>query len=785
MHTIFSRKLCAGMDSFLVCWTSTRKLNSMRNGDLNIVPAKDASEPPNSRAEIQTKTTILQILCKSMSAKANAKQHQNEGHGIASVSKPRKPAVPTSRKLTDTGAQSSDGPALGLSGPAPNKDQVIKIVRQLVEVGKKYEQALATIEEERAARKDLEQQLQRTAHGSHDVEYLESRLSAAELEANEQEVREKMLTGLLAVYQAKLKNVSEMFRLYTFSENENNIKIAQLQRDLLSMETLVAEQKLFIEEAERSGQRNGNLLQQEQQSKQILQERVDSLQQQLQDKRRQVATLEATAQQQDYLIAAKDQAYARLEERYNRLQDELNALRVGAVSSSSARSQVEQPMHRAPANVEVPSVSSGSSIVIQATTYPPVAEVGNAQLVNNTNSTSTVSRPPPGSTARSTTIYASEEEQTAHAQDQSYGALFDSVNSSSVHNLSFESSVTAHTLASAAASLTSAAQAASGVREAGAQMLPAEPSASPAASRSIAPVVQAVTNAQHPTLNSAASTTQAGRTALDPTPMKRRGPRRLAEAVTAASTDAVELPAAAAAESSLHSSRTNVIQQHAATVDTRTAPVSKAQEAVIRPALKKKPTADAVSLTPDVPDAITPAKGAAGVRGTSVPISPNEIASAEATPIAQKVKKVKSAGSARDTSAVEDTAVPRKAKKASRATGGKVAKEKASPESDRHRTFAAPSVQSLHPPLSAAVSTSMDLLALLPASKAQKAVATPSAPSTARSGERKGSGAPPGKVAPKQRGATRGGDDATGASRSTVHMPIQYDDTLFNLIDGI
>jgi hypothetical protein len=423
--------------------------------------------------------------------------------------------------------------------------QIENLVRKCVEAGKKYDEAMLQLQAERKAKLDLEAQLEQRE--SHDVHYLESTLQATEQELHELEAKDKTQTALLALYQSKLKNVSDMFRFYELTESEAKIKISQLQRDVESMEALVADQKLSVETIEKSSIRTSALLQQEQHSKQELHNRIELLQQQLLDRRQDIANLEATARQQDELLTVKDQAYARLEERYTKLQEDFAALRVKAMAP--VNHPPPPPTAIARPSVAATSTALATSGTSEATVRP---SRGAALEMTPTTDISAAAAYLPGRTAApqlpqakahtvSAIIYSAEEESAPEAaHDVSYGAMFGSADNSLAQDISFQSSITTARSRAGSNLLTQSVDNSIAFgpialsrsldgRQANAGAVDGHESRRTEVGESS--VEPGIATAR---LRGTASD-PAWRSALDPTPMKRKAPRRPAEAIAVAS----------------------------------------------------------------------------------------------------------------------------------------------------------------------------------------------------------------------------------------------------------
>jgi hypothetical protein len=446
------------------------------------------------------------------------------------------PSMP--RGAVQKGSPSSQEPVPTITLPTA---QIENLVRKCVEAGKKYDEAMLQLQAERKAKQDLEAQLQQ--RDSHDVHYLESTLQATEQELHELEAKDKTQTALLALYQSKLKNVSDMFRFYELTESEAKIKISQLQRDVESMEALVADQKLSVETIEKSSIRTSALLQQEQHSKQELHNRIELLQQQLLDRRQDIANLEATARQQDELLSVKDQAYARLEERYTKLQEDFAALRVKAAAPvnlppppPTAADRPSTAANNAPAT----SGSSGATVRPSRGATPgmtPTTDMSTAMVSMQGRSPAT-HLPPTKAPAGSAIIYSAEEESApGAAHDVSYGAMFGSADNSLRQDISCQSSITT---ARSRAGSNFPAQSVDNSIAFGpiASSRSLDGRTADAADSQGSRRTEVGDSSVEPGIAAArlrgTASDPAWRSALDPTPMKRKAPRRLTEVIAVA-----------------------------------------------------------------------------------------------------------------------------------------------------------------------------------------------------------------------------------------------------------
>jgi hypothetical protein len=556
-----------------------------------------------------------------------------------------------------------------------------------------------------------------------------------EHELYEMEEKQSVLSGLLALYQAKLKNVSEIMRFYELTEKENEIKTTQLQRDVASLESLVASQKLTIESIERTTARSQASLQEAQQSRQQAQDSLALAQQRLAQAESRASGLDTVVQSHEELLSVKERAVADLEAKNARLRAEVATLNATVAQAAAAAVQARQqqlpvppppPTSAAAATVVATasygkSLSSAASVSRETTTGQPLrrdsymydelftAESQSSKILPPSAANSIVSNPNPAVAAPSAApgrLIVPLPERSI-VLDDSYGAMYGSVDSSTAHNISFGSSITAQTFAASVSRYhddgegEGAAQEQESVRTQGSFVLDTRGAGS-------APVVARAQGAgptaiRAGTINmqeaqqsvdvgrggiSAASVQKAAvappRTALDPTPMKRRVPRRLSEAINAVSASVpLEDSLMAAVTGSNHQSDT----AHASAVLSPTVPQ--------KPRVPKK-TADPDNLlatsVPPPPTTLFLRPGPVLAASDSERRSPKlkihrpaqQVIAVDNAPVAGKKKKAvgKSDAVARSGSGGRRGTVPPTAPKHRPA----IAPE---PESGRHHTFSA------------------------------------------------------------------------------------------------
>ena len=138
------------------------------------------------------------------------------------------------------------------------KQKVSRLVSRLVSLSQEHEQALASLALEKQACADKVSGI--NASVENHLNAIEEKMLEKNNTIRAQEARHAMLSGLLALYQAKLKNSSELFRFYQLSEAEGRVKQTQLESDAASLPALVSSQRSTIEALQQQGAAKGAAL---------------------------------------------------------------------------------------------------------------------------------------------------------------------------------------------------------------------------------------------------------------------------------------------------------------------------------------------------------------------------------------------------------------------------------------------------------------------------------------------------------------------------------------------
>lgn len=132
--------------------------------------------------------------------------------------------------------------------PESEKLKITKIAEKLVEMNRKYTEVEYTLQTERASHQEEIARIHSTIEGQ--VSIIEDRMRLKDEAITTLETKEHMLTSMLALYQAKLKNMVDISRLFTDTESYNKKKVLQLEADLQHFQVVVNNQKKIIDSFE-------------------------------------------------------------------------------------------------------------------------------------------------------------------------------------------------------------------------------------------------------------------------------------------------------------------------------------------------------------------------------------------------------------------------------------------------------------------------------------------------------------------------------------------------------
>ncbi|KAJ1434674.1 hypothetical protein B484DRAFT_446501 [Ochromonadaceae sp. CCMP2298] len=278
--------------------------------------------------------------------------------GPAAGAPAKRAAVPSqassakTKTPTPTPTQSKGAGGLTIADlPDVEKEKVARLVHKLIELGQEHEQTLVALADERAK---YEQHVSSTDDtvGEH-ISVVEERLRAKDQEIGELDTRSTMLTGLLALYQAKLKNSGDLLRYHSAAEEEGKIRTKQLESDLRSLQSLVASQKETIESFQSVGSRYSSSLedqQREHESQQAsLQHQVAQLRAQLQGRDGSVASAVEQHQMSEQLLKEKlvaaDERHAVLSLQCDLLRQNLDLQRQMHTQAQATQARQMQARH--------------------------------------------------------------------------------------------------------------------------------------------------------------------------------------------------------------------------------------------------------------------------------------------------------------------------------------------------------------------------------------------------------------------------------------------------------
>lgn len=130
------------------------------------------------------------------------------------------------------------------------KEKVTRLVSRLVKLEQEHEEVLLTLQREKDIFKDSTARLQAVIEEQ--IPIITEKLKSKEMEIKELETKNTLSSGLLALYQAKLKNANDLLQYHEVTANDKRIQIKRLESDLFSLQSLIASQKIAIESFEAS-----------------------------------------------------------------------------------------------------------------------------------------------------------------------------------------------------------------------------------------------------------------------------------------------------------------------------------------------------------------------------------------------------------------------------------------------------------------------------------------------------------------------------------------------------
>lgn len=126
-----------------------------------------------------------------------------------------------------------------------DKEKVSRLVHKLVSLGKEHEETIHLL-----AMEKIKYQNQINLYNENmdkNISIIEERLKSKDRIILDLESKQAMYNGFIVLYQAKLKNTSEAFRFYEITENDNKIRMQQMENDIRSLQSLIESQKSTIE----------------------------------------------------------------------------------------------------------------------------------------------------------------------------------------------------------------------------------------------------------------------------------------------------------------------------------------------------------------------------------------------------------------------------------------------------------------------------------------------------------------------------------------------------------
>eukprot|EP01033_Poteriospumella_lacustris_P019267 gene19267-13928_t len=129
--------------------------------------------------------------------------------------------------------------------PEAEKQKIAKLAEKVLELNNQVLHLSRHIEKERVQHAEEIKSIHATIEGQ--ISIIEDRLKLKDGAITKLENKEQMITAMLALYQAKLKNMADICRLAGDNEEYNKKKVAQLQADVDHFHIITQNQKKLIE----------------------------------------------------------------------------------------------------------------------------------------------------------------------------------------------------------------------------------------------------------------------------------------------------------------------------------------------------------------------------------------------------------------------------------------------------------------------------------------------------------------------------------------------------------
>jgi hypothetical protein len=129
--------------------------------------------------------------------------------------------------------------------PAKEKAKITKLAEKVLELNAKIDELNRLNEQQRMHHAEEIRSIHSTIEGQ--VSIIEDRIKLKDATISKLEEKEKMITSMLALYQAKLKNMADLCRLAGDNEEYNKKKVTQFQADIDHFQIIIQNQKKLIE----------------------------------------------------------------------------------------------------------------------------------------------------------------------------------------------------------------------------------------------------------------------------------------------------------------------------------------------------------------------------------------------------------------------------------------------------------------------------------------------------------------------------------------------------------
>lgn len=131
-----------------------------------------------------------------------------------------------------------------------DKQKVARLVEKLVTLGQEHDNAIQTIQRERELHEEEMKNLTASVEGQFLI--IEDQIKLKDEMIFSFQTKEAMLTSMLALYQQKLKNMSEVMKISSASERQSQLKQKKLEEEIDHFSSVIENQRRVILSMEQS-----------------------------------------------------------------------------------------------------------------------------------------------------------------------------------------------------------------------------------------------------------------------------------------------------------------------------------------------------------------------------------------------------------------------------------------------------------------------------------------------------------------------------------------------------